>query len=291
MTAISGEAAARALSDALEAVSPIPVSTEVHDRDDDTGLWDVGGHFDGWPDAAGLALIAHLHGAPDFAVSKLEERDWVAQVRSELVPVDAGRFVVFGSHDRDKIPVNRVRLEIEAAEAFGTGHHATTQGCLLALDRLASSGIAARQVADIGGGTGVLAMAATAIWPAHAIAGDIDPRATETARANVAANRLGGRIRCVTSAGFRHPALRSGAPYDLIFANILAAPLKRLAPDMARHQVVGGVAILSGLLTRQAPGVTAVYRGWGYALIDAVERESWTTLVLRRSDRRPVGNA
>lgn len=281
-TAVRGEHAARAVSDALEAVAPGPVSTHVHDRDDASGLWEVGAHFETRPDAAGLALLAHLHGAPDFRVASLDDRDWVAQVRAELTPVVAGRFVVYGSHDRDRIPPHLIRLEIEAAQAFGTGHHATTQGCLIALDRLVRKGCVARRVADIGGGTGVLAMAATSVWPAIAVAGDIDPVASGTARENVAANGLGRRVVCVTAAGFRHPRLHAGAPYDLVFANILAAPLKRLAPEMAAHQDVGGVAILSGLLARQAPGVAQVYRGWGYRRLDTVMREGWTTLVLGR---------
>ena len=163
----------------------------------------------------------------------------MAQVQAELTPVEAGRFVVFGSHDRERVAPNRVGLEIEAAQAFGTGHHATTQGCLLALDRLVRRGLVARRVADIGGGTGVLAMAAASVWPATAIAGDIDPLATATARENVAANGLGGRVACVTAAGFRHPRLRAGAPFDLVFANILAGPLRRLAPELAAHHAPG----------------------------------------------------
>lgn len=280
-TALRGERKARALCDALDRLDPAPRATAVDDHDDESGLWDVSAHFDARPDQAGLALAAYLHGAADFAVGRIEDRDWVAQVRGALTPVEAGRFVVFGSHDRDRIGSNRIGLEIEAAEAFGTGHHATTQGCLLALDRLVRGGWVAARVADIGGGTGVLAMAAVSVWPAQAIAGDIDPVATRTARANVAANRLSGRVRAVTSTGFRHVAFRETAPFGLVFANILAAPLKRLAPDVAAHQTVGGVVILSGLLTRQAPGVVAVYRGFGYRLSDRVVRAGWTTLVLR----------
>lgn len=282
-TVLSGEAAARELSDALDLLDPAPLASEVRDHDDGSGLWDIGGHFDGRPDAAGLALLAALHGAADFTVEKVVQRDWIAQVRSELTPVVAGRFIVHGSHDRDVIPSNRISIEIEAAQAFGTGHHASTQGCLTALDRLAREGFVAREIADIGGGTGVLAMAAVSVWSsARAIASDIDPVATETARENAAANGLGPRILCATAPGFRHPLLRARAPFDLIFANILARPLKGLAPDMARHQAPGGIAILSGLLTRQAPSVLGVYEGWGYTRLDRVPIGEWTTLVLRR---------
>ncbi len=281
-TAIRGEAAARTLRDALDELDPAPLASELHDHDDASGLWDAGGLFDGKPDVAGLALLARLHGAPDFVVARVEDRDWVAQVRAELTPVEAGRFVVFGGHDRDRVALNRIGLEIEAAQAFGTGHHATTQGCLTALDRLVQRGLVARRVADIGSGTGVLAMAAASVWPARAVAGDIDPLATATARANVAANGLAGQVACVTAAGFRHPRLHAGAPYDLIFANILAKPLRRLAGDFATHHAAGGIAILSGILARQARGVTAVYRSWGYQLQETVRIEDWATLVLRR---------
>jgi len=279
-TAVQGEAAAHALSDALDGLDPAPLAGEIHDHDDGSGLWDAGALFDASPDPVALALLAKARGAPDFTVAKVEDRDWVAQVRAELTPVEAGRFVVYGSHDRDRIAPNRVGLEIEAAEAFGTGHHATTQGCLTALDRLARKGFRPRRIADIGGGTGVLAMAATSVWPARAIAGDIDPLATRTARANVAANGLAGRVACVTAAGFRHARLRAAAPYDLVFANILAGPLRRMVCDMARAQAPGGRAILSGLLARQAKGVTAVYRSWGYVPEETVRIGEWATLVL-----------
>jgi ribosomal protein L11 methyltransferase len=281
-TVVHGGTAAVALRDALEELATPPLASEVHDHDDGSGLWDVGGLFDGPPDEAGLALLARMHGAADFELARVEDRDWVAQVRAELTPVVAGRFVVHGSHDRARVGPNRVALEIEAAEAFGTGHHATTQGCLVALDRLVRRGLVARRVADIGGGTGVLAMAAARVWPARAVAGDIDPLATVTARANVAANGLAGRVACVTAAGFRHPRLHAGGPYDLIFANILAGPLRRLAAELAGHQAQGGVAILSGILDRQAAGVAAVYRGWGYRLGRTVRIGGWSTLVLAR---------
>ncbi len=279
-TALSGAAEAYALRDSLDGLDPAPLSTEVHDHDDGSGLWDVGGLFDGAPDQAGLALLARLHAAPDFGVARVEDRDWVAQVRGELTPVVAGRFVLYGSHDRDRVGVHQIGLEIEAAQAFGTGHHATTLGCLTALDRLVRQGLVARRVADIGGGTGVLAMAAASVWPAQAIAGDIDPVATGTARANIAANGLSGRVACVTAAGFHHQRLQALAPYDLIFANILAGPLKRLAPEFAAYQAPGGIAILSGILARQARGVTAMFGAWGYRLREAAPIDGWTTLVL-----------
>jgi len=279
---VDGEAGAVALRDALDGLATAPLASEVRDHDDGSGRWDAGGLFDGPPDVPGLALLAELHGAADFAVERVDDRDWVAQVRAELTPVSAGRFVVFGSHDRGRVPLSRIGLEIEAAQAFGTGHHATTQGCLLALDRLAKAGFRPRRVADVGGGTGVLAMAAARLWPVRAIAGDIDPVATATARANVAANGVGARVACVTAPGLRHARLRAGAPYDLVFANILAGPLRRMARELAAAQAPGGVAVLSGILARQAAGVLATYRGWGYRPVQALAIGEWRTLVLRR---------
>ncbi len=285
VTAIEGAGAAAALQAALEEIDPAPTVTGAHDRDDGTGLWEVSAYFDGRPDETALMLVARAHDAADFSVAPVGSRDWLAQVRAGLSPVHAGRITVFGSHDRARIPPNRIGLEIEAALAFGTGHHATTRVCLIALDRLARTGRGFASMADIGGGTGVLAMAACRLWPLRAIAGDIDAIATETARANVAANGLSGRIRCVTAAGFRHALLHREAPFDLVAANILAAPLKRLAPEMALHVAPGGVAVLSGLLRRQAAGVEAVYRGWGFVRHDRVDAEGWTALVLRRARR------
>jgi len=215
--------------------------------------------------------------------SELPETDWVAKVRRELGPVVAGRFFVHGSHDADKVPGDAVPLLIEAAMAFGTGHHGTTQGCLIALDRLAGQGLRPDTVADIGCGTAVLAMAAACLWEVPVLAGDIDEVAVEVAEANLAANGMEGRVRCVVAAGFDHPELEAAAPYALVFANILKGPLIDLAPDMAARLTPGGHAILSGILNEQANEVAEVYARAG---INEVHREvigDWTTLTLRKS--------
>ncbi|MFQ5624451.1 MAG: 50S ribosomal protein L11 methyltransferase [Paracoccaceae bacterium] len=276
-----GDAAAR-LAEAMERLEPSPTGIGTFELEDGSGIWEVGGYFTEPPDETALALLAAAFSARPFAVSRIDDRDWVAQVRRELTPVEAGRFVVFGRHDRDRIPVNRIGLEIEAAMAFGTGHHATTLGCLLALDGLARKGFRARRPADIGCGSGVLAMAAAKLWHCPVVASDIDPVATATARANCRANGLRSRIVCLTAPGFRHGAIRAAAPFDLVFSNILAGPLRRLAGDMAAHVRRGGVVILSGILARQAPGVEAVYRGHGFARLSHRVIGDWTTLALRR---------
>lgn len=213
-------------------------------------------------------------------MSELPEVDWVAKVRRDLSPVEAGRFFVYGSHDADRVPAGSVALLIEAAMAFGTGHHGTTQGCLRALDRLEAEGFRGRNVADIGCGTAVLAMAAARIWPDPVLASDIDAVAVEVAEANVAANGLSGRVTCVEAAGFDHPRLAAAAPFDLVFANILKGPLIDLAPAMARH-LGPGYAILSGLLTDQADDVLAAYRAQGFTLHRREDIGDWATLTLR----------
>ncbi len=282
LTTLQGRRDAEALGEALERLEPEPTGIGVFEVEDGSGLWEVGGYFTARPDEAGLALLAAIHGAKPFAVSKLEERDWVAQVRRELTPVEAGRFWVYGGHDEDRLPSNRIGLRIEAAMAFGTGHHGTTQGCLTAFDVLLRQGLYPSNVADIGCGTGVLAMAAAKVLPANVVASDIDPIAAATARANMQANTLGVRVRCLTSVGFRHPDLRRSAPFDLVFANILARPLKRLAPDMAKFTGPGARIILSGILNRQARSVEAVYAGWGMTVERRRSIGEWTTLTLVR---------
>ena len=282
LTTLSGKDQAEALGAAMEHLAPEPTGIGVFEVEDDSGLWEVGGYFTGEPDAAGLALLAAMHGARDFTVSELPEVDWVAHVKRELAPVEAGRFFVYGAHDADRLPADKIGLLIEAAMAFGTGHHGTTLGCLRALDRLAQGGYHGHSVADIGCGTAVLAMAAARIWPEPVLAGDIDQVAVDVARANVAANGLESRVTCVEAAGFDAPALRDAAPFDLVFANILKGPLIGLAPDMGRSLQPGGYAILSGILNPQADEVIAVYARNGFNLAHREEIVDWTTLTLQR---------
>ncbi|MGB0439198.1 MAG: 50S ribosomal protein L11 methyltransferase, partial [Paracoccaceae bacterium] len=214
---------------------------------------------------------------------EVPDQDWVDKVRRELTPVEAGRFFVYGSHDADKIPKGSEPLLIEAAMAFGTGHHGTTLGCLQALDRLANDGVVGQNVADIGCGTAVLAMAAARIWPNPVLASDIDPVAVDVAKANVRANGLEGRVTCVESIGFDTPKVAQAGPFDLVFANILKQPLIDLAPDMARHIASGGRAILSGILRRQSDDVVAAYTSAGLPLERRDDVGEWVTLVMRRT--------
>ncbi|MBC2837217.1 50S ribosomal protein L11 methyltransferase [Paragemmobacter straminiformis] len=288
LTTLMGEDAAEALAEAIEKMEPEPTGVGVFEIEDDSGLWEVGAYFLEQPNEVVLDVLAMAFGAKPFAVSEIPEIDWVAKVRRELSPVEAGRFYVFGSHDAHTVPDvlaqgGRVPLQIEATVAFGTGHHGTTLGCLRAFDRLFEAGARPAKVADIGCGTAVLALAAAAVLPeALVIASDIDEVAVDVARANVEINEMQGRIECLEAAGFAHPRIAEAGPFDLVFANILKGPLIELAPDMARHVAAGGLVILSGLLVVQAEAVTAAYVAAGFSLQSREDLGEWSALVLRR---------
>lgn len=282
LTTLPGKAEAEALGAAMEKLVPEPTGIGVFEVEDGSGLWEVGGYFTEAPDRAGLALLTVIHNATDFVVSELPETDWVAHVRRELRPVEAGRFFVYGAHDAARLPEGRIGLLIEAAMAFGTGHHGTTLGCLNALDQLAAGGFAAKNVIDVGCGTAVLAMAAAKIWPHPVLASDIDQIAVDVAEANVKANGLSGQVTCLEAPGFSHPEITEAAPFDLVFANILKGPLLALGPDMAKYSQIGGYAILSGILNHQAEEVVEVYSQNGFNLCESQQIVDWTTLLLRR---------
>ena len=284
LTTLPGEDAAQGLAAAMERMDPEPTGVGVFEIEDGSGLWEVGGYFLEPPDQVMLEVLATAFGAKPFALSELPEVDWVAHVRRELSPVDAGRFFVFGSHDADKVPGGRVPLQIEATVAFGTGHHGTTLGCLLAYDRLLTAGWRPAKVLDVGCGTAVLAMAAAATLPeALVIASDIDQVAVDVAEANVAINGLEGRVECLEAAGLDHARIRAAGPWDLIFANILKGPLIELAPGISTQLATGGRAVLSGLLAVQADSVVAAYVASGLTLNSRDDIGEWSTLVLQRS--------
>ena len=284
LTTTPGRATAEKLALALEALEPEPTGIGVFEVEDGSGLFEVAAYFTDPPDRAGLAVLAMVHGARDFNVSDVPDEDWVAKVRRDLPPVAAGRFFVYGSHDADKVPDGKVPLLIEAAMAFGTGHHGTTLGCLIAFDALVAAGFVPQNAIDVGCGTAVLAMAAAHIGPNVVLASDIDPTAVEVAQANVTANGLDGCVSCVMASGFDAPALADAAPFDLVFANILKGPLIALAPDMAAAMAPGGYAILSGILNEQADSVAAVYARSGFNPHAQTSIGDWTTLVLTKSD-------
>ena len=252
-----------------------------------TPAWRVEAYFGEEPDLAALKAALAPDIVPlDFALEPVPDENWVAISQAALPPVTAGRFVVHGSHDREKVGGRTTAIEIDAGEAFGTAHHATTQGCLISIDALART-TRPRTVLDLGCGSGVLAIAAARAIPrARIIASDIDDAATAVARANAINNRVASRIRIVTARGLDSPALRQAQPFDLVLANILAAPLIQLAPAIARAMAPNGRAVLSGILTEQSRQVEAAYRAAGFHLRRKIILAGWSTLIL---GRRPPG--
>jgi ribosomal protein L11 methyltransferase len=215
----------------------------------------------------------------EISFGRVAERDWVASALEGLHAVRAGRFLVHGAHDRARARTNDLGLEIEAALAFGTGHHGTTRGCLLMLDAVLKRR-RPRHIIDLGTGTGVLAMAAAKAVRRTVACGDIDPVAVAAALDNARLNGVAPFVRPLVSVGARNPALRHNAPFDLIFANILAKPLRLLAPSMARIAAPGAELILSGLLPRDVPGILSSYAAQGFSLRRRLELEGWATLLL-----------
>jgi ribosomal protein L11 methyltransferase len=252
------------------------------------GRWSLAMHFRDRPDEAAVrALIASAAGAAAaqaLAFETLAATDWVRKSLEGLTPVDAGRFVVHGAHDRVRVRANRIGIEIEAALAFGTGHHGTTRGCLLALDRIVK-GRRPRTILDVGTGSGVLAIAAARALRRPVLASDIDARAVTIARDNARLNRAGAAVEVVHRAGVGAYRFHQRAPFDLIFANILLEPLRRLATPLARLVAPRGHVVLSGLLLAQATPALASYRARGLVLSRRVRLEGWATLVLVRPAR------
>lgn len=253
------------------------------------GSWSVDAYFEGGEPEEIAAQLRDKLGADAFgaplSVEELPETDWVAAGLESLEPVAAGRFLVHGSHHRGRLPAGRILIEIDAGQAFGTGHHATTVGCLTMLDALLNARRFQNPL-DLGAGSGVLAIALAKVLRVPVLATDIDPVAVKVARENAELNGVGRRVHTVTAAGVRHPAVRAHAPYDLIVANILAEPLMRLAPETAPLVARGGILVLSGLLKAQRERVVAAYGAHGIRLVAARIHGEWSVLVLRRPSAR-----
>jgi ribosomal protein L11 methyltransferase len=290
MRLVSDERRARSVADLIvESFEPAEAASTAFETQDllpgGGKAWLVEAYF-GWePDEGAVrALIAVASDeatalAATFGLT--EKRDWVANSLAGLKPVRAGRFLVHGAHDRSRVRANDVAIEIEAGLAFGTGHHGTTRGCLLHFDRLLKRR-RPRRVLDVGCGAGVLAIAAARVLRRKVWLGDIDPVAVEVTNANAQLNGVGALCRAIVSRGVENGALREAAPYDLVFANILAKPLRLLAPSLAGVISADGAAIVSGLLLADVPGVLASWRAQGFALAERIELEGWASLRLRR---------
>ena len=248
------------------------------------GRWDVTVHF---ADAPDQALVRHAVGnaagadvASTIAFDTVEAKDWVTASLEDLMPVPAGRFVVHGAHDRARIAPNKLGIEIEAALAFGTGHHGTTRGCLLLLDHVLKYCDPGR-VLDLGTGTGVLAIAAAKARKRAVLASDIDTPSVKVARENARLNGVGNLVQTMRATGFAAPDFAKAGPFDLVLANILANPLRQLAGPMAGHLAPKAFVILSGLLNHQAASVVAAYRTRGLVPLRHLKIEGWSSLLLR----------
>jgi ribosomal protein L11 methyltransferase len=283
--AIGTEAAAKHVVDLLtEVFFEGQAAIAAFERPD--GRWDVTANFAEPPDRTLVReLVVNAAGAEaaqTIVFDTVEAKDWVKASLEDLVPVAAGRFMVHGAHDRDRVPPNKLCIEIEAALAFGTGHHGTTRGCLLLLDHVLKR-YDPRRVLDLGTGTGVLAIAAAKALHGEVLASDIDPASVRVARDNARLNRTGGLVQLVTATGFAASQFASAGPFDLVLANILANPLRQLATPMTRHLAPGALVILSGLLTPQAAGVIAAYRARGLVPLRHLRIEGWSSVLLRNA--------
>jgi ribosomal protein L11 methyltransferase len=249
------------------------------------GRWDITVHFADPPDQASIRDLVGIAAGDEVAQAitfdSVEAKDWVKTTLEELVPVRAGRFIVHGHHDRARIPANKLGIEIEAALAFGTGHHGTTRGCLLLLDDVLKAFLP-RRVLDLGTGTGVLAIAAAKALRIKVLASDIDPLSVRVAHDNARLNATGDLVETIHATGFSAPDFAKRGPFDLVLANILANPLRQMATPMAKHLAPSALVILSGLLPHQAQGVIAAYRARGLVLKRHIQVEGWSSLLLRK---------
>lgn len=280
---VATEDLAGALVEALGASEELDFPTAATTEQPDKS-WVVDIYFEEQPDEATLARLVRAvmgEAMPPIRVAPLPDEDWVAKSLEGLKPVRAGRFMVHGSHDRSKVQPDDIAIEIEAGEAFGTGHHGTTAGCLAEIDRLCSARDF-RSILDLGTGTGVLAIAVAKAFGKRVLATDIDPVATRVTQENAVLNGVGPLIEAETAEGFGNPVFGRHAPFDLIIANILAGPLIALAGDIVRHLAADGVVVLSGLLTAQGPAVIAAYEAERLRLVRSGETEGWLTLTLSR---------
>jgi len=260
------------------------VSLTKHDDTaaDDATAWRLEAYFEERPDPAALAALLKESSAGLPVIEELPDIDWVAHALSGLGIVEAGRFILYGSHDEDKLPedTTRIPIRIDANQAFGTGHHPTTAGCLTLLDRFA--GAPPQSVFDLGCGSAVLSIAAAKLWDIEVLASDIDEKSVEIARENIALNGVDDLVNAIAADGFADPRIKVRAPYDFVFANILAGPLVEFAPTMADHVARRGRVMLAGLMADQEKGVLAAYEQAGFKLLNRLDHKTWPVLLFVR---------
>ncbi len=280
------QATARHLSDVLaESFDDQGIATAAYEEPD--GRWTLAVHFPQPPNETAVRALVALAAGAELAnalvFDSINTEDWVAASLAGLAPVEAGRFLVHGRHDRARVAANRIGIEIEAALAFGTGHHGTTRGCLLALDHiLKKQARRPAKILDVGTGSGVLAIAAAKTLRRPVLASDIDPLAVRIAGDNARLNKAGALVEVIHAAGVSAQKFRQRAPFDLVFANILLGPLQQLAGPLRRLLAPGARVILSGLLPAHMNAALAAYRAQGLVLERRLILNGWATLVLRR---------
>ena len=287
---VADEQRARAVADLIvESFEPAEAAATAFETEEPWPgggkAWLVEAYFGFAPDEESLRELVAAAAGDDAAAQVefglTEKRDWVANSLAGLAPVRAGRFLVHGAHDRAALKANDVGIEIEAGLAFGTGHHGTTRGCLLHFDHLLKRR-RPRKVLDVGCGAGVLAIAAAKVLKRKVWLGDLDPVAVDVADANARLNGVAAFCKPLLSRGVESLRMREGAPYDVVFANILAKPLRLLAPSLAAVTARNGDAIVSGLLYADVPGVLAAWRAQGFFLRQRIDLEGWASLRLSR---------
>ena len=272
------KAVAEAITHDAQETDAVLLTTE---EDEAADRWRLDAFFAGVPSPQQMAaIVALVPGAAGVSAERVPEQDWVTLSQAGLEPIREGRFVVHTAARPAAPPPGGRAFRIEASQAFGTGHHETTSGCLALLDRLECEGRAFANIVDLGTGTGLLAFAARHLWPvARVLATDIDPIAIDVTRVNAADNQVAD-VMLEVAAGTAGPATRTQAPFDLIVANILAGPLIELAPDLAAVAAPGATIVLAGLLTTQADAVVAAYVGAGASEVAREIRGDWTILRL-----------
>ncbi|MGB0672085.1 MAG: 50S ribosomal protein L11 methyltransferase [Rhodospirillales bacterium] len=242
----------------------------------------------GLPDMDAITIVlkevaAVLGGpVPKLMVELLPDRDWVRENQAQFPPITVGRYFIHGDHFDGRPPLGRIALRVDPGAAFGSGEHATTAGCLSALDDLMARRFRPARVLDVGCGTGILGLAAAKALKVPVIGSDLDPLAVQVARENAARNGCRSLFRGIAARGYAHPAIHAGGPYDLIFCNILARPVRALARDLARHLAPGGRAVLSGFYDSDFRWVLGPQEGQGLVLTDRKARDGWLTLVLKK---------
>ena len=249
--------------------------------EDGASAWRLDAYFEDAPDMRAVNALTAEHGAlGEGTTEELPDIDWVAHALEGLGVVRCGRFVLYGVHDADKLPnaESDIPIRIDANQAFGTGHHPTTAGCLALLDRFA--GFAPKSILDLGCGSAVLAIAAAKLWGRDILATDIDETSIEIASENAVLNGVGDKVKTVAAAGFDHEDIAGAAPFDFVFANILAGPLADLAPAMADHVSKNGRVMLAGLMSEQEEKVVAAYAKAGFRVINRLDQPTWPVLLL-----------